>query len=113
MDSKVLTNVTVSIKDDADMISHDKPITVKLSINKNEDELDVEKVPPRKRERDRSVPVKESDKGPCVSYLPKAKKIHMWWYMTSDTIKAPISELRNELLDAFDKAIAELQKCDI
>ncbi len=113
MQSKTLQNVSVNITDETDLITHDKPITVKFSINKEETVADVEKVPPRKRERDRSVSVLESDNGPNVTYLPKAKKIHLWWFMTSDTIKAPVAELRNEMLAAFDKAIAELQKCDI
>ena len=113
MDSKVLTNVSVDIRDEADKINHGKPVNVKFSINKEEDHLSIEKVPPRKVERDRAIPLKNTDHGASVSYQQKAKKIHIWWFMTSDTLKAPEAELRNEMLAVFDRAIQELRDNDI
>jgi len=113
MESKILTNVSVDIKDEADKINYGKPINVKFSINKEEDNLKIEKVPPKKVERDRSISLKCTENGANVSYLQKAKKIHLWWFMTSETMKAPISVLRNEILAVFDRAIEELKENDI
>jgi len=113
MESKELTNVVVSIKDDANKINHGKPISVKFSINKEEDHLQIEKVVSNRKERERSVSIMNTENGANVSYQQNAKKIHLWWYMTSDTMKAPISVLRNELLAAFDRAIEELKGNEI
>lgn len=113
MESKTLSNVSVDIKDEADKINHGKPISVKFSINDEETIVKVEKVPPRKVERDRSVPLRSTDHGASVSYLQKAKKIHLWWYMDSDTMKVSEAELRNELLTVFDRAVEELKDMNV
>lgn len=113
MDSKILSNVSVEIKDEADKINYGKPANVKFSINKEEDHLSIEKVPPRKIERDRAIPLKYTDHGASVSYQQKAKKVHIWWYMNSDTLKTPETQLRNEMLVVFDRAIQELKNNEI
>jgi len=113
MQSKTLTNVSVDIKDEADKINHGKPVSVKFSINKEEDHLIIEKVVVVRKERDRSISLKVTDHGASASYLQKAKKIHIWWYMDSDTMKAQESELRNELLAVFDRAVKELKENEI
>ena len=109
MKSKTLSNVSVDIKDEADKINHGKPISVKFSINDEETIVKVEKVSPRKTERDRSINLRNTEHGASVSYLQKAKKIHIWWFMDSDTMKVAESELRNELLAVFDRAVEELK----
>lgn len=113
MQSKELSNVVVVIKDEANLINHGELVKVSLNINKAEDHLIIEKAPPKKVERDRSINLKCTENGASLSYQQKAKKIHIWWYMTSDTLKAPVSELRNELLAVFDQAIEKLEEIDI
>ena len=113
MESKTLKNVLVIITDKEDKINPGEPISVKLNINKAEDVIDIEKVPPKKVERERSIPLHETPHKAQATYQPNAKKIHLWWYLTSDTLKASVAELRNELLSVFDKAIEQLRKCDI
>lgn len=103
----------MDIKDEANKIDHGKPVSVKFSINREEDHLKIEKVPTQRKERDRSIPLKCTDNGASVSYMQKGKKIHLWWFMTSDTLKTPVSELRNELLAVFDRAIEELHDNEI
>ena len=113
MESKILNNVSVDIRDEADKINPGKPVGVKFSINKEENFMTIEKVPPRKVDRERSITLKCTENGANVSYQMKAKKVHIWWYMTSDTLKAPEAELRNELLAVFDRAMLELKENEI
>lgn len=113
MESKTLKNVVVVIKDEEDKINPGKPINVMLNINKAEDVIDIVKGTTKKVSNEKSIPLCDTKNHAQVTYQQKAKKIHLWWYMTSETLKTSESELRNELLMAFDRAVEQLRKCDI
>lgn len=114
MQSKILSNVMVEIKDEANKLVYGLPNAVKFSINADESEITVEKVVEERKPRERGLKLRGTKHGAGVSFKPNAKKIHIYWDMDSDTIKnASEAELRNEMLIVFDRAMEELKKIDL